>query len=329
MTENIKLNAVYNGNQTIIESGFTMLSKYFVPFTYRLVKEKVIKNMSQSLILTIFSYKHTENNPYPSNEELARMLDVNVKSISPALTNLAASGIINIKKSKRKNVYDFSPLFSSLEKFIIEYKSGNTSVSVKQIIKDVLNKVVPGKQKEESNFKWTKEYEGKKEVATKEVEPKVVLPKSIQKAIDEHKINVFGIAAIEDAYSTYGTSLHESIYVKKIEASIGKDNFSKYFAACIETAYTNNEQPVKQQAPKKKTGKKEIVPGWTGKYDLSKEERDSQCKKIKTDTLEDVNKEIERFTYMNNLTPGNSYLTNMLESLYAKKHKFESIEKAE
>src|SRR5690606_27041655 len=113
--ENKQLKAVYNGNETIINAGFTMQSNYVLPVLARMVKEKILLQSGMDVVQAILSFKHTEDNPFPSRETLALYLGKGIDYVKKALKSIKEAGILPTKKAGRKNTYDFKPFFALLE----------------------------------------------------------------------------------------------------------------------------------------------------------------------------------------------------------------------
>lgn len=338
--KNERLAKVYNGNIKIMEAGFTMLSNYINPLLARMVDEKILTPSAQTIIPVILSYKHTENNPFPSREELGRLLDKSVKAIGNALKAVTDSGILAIKKVGRKNTYDFTPLFDLLEKFIIEMVDKK---NYKVKIADLMKVKVVKKKKSTTDFDEVKKKASEKELVPaegeevpvesveEEKEPEVVLPEEIKKVILAYGIDEAGQEAIGQAYSAYGEHLDVKVFIDKIVASAMKKDFVNYFMKCITNAYKNDEQPQETPVQKQKEGfapngrkivRKEVVPMWLGdkeeqkeakKENLSYEELIEQA-----ETLEDLKEVEEGIKLMFALSPDSKH-GNVLKPLYLTK----------
>jgi hypothetical protein len=298
-----RLNLVYNNSEVIINAGFTMQSNYIVPMLSRMIDEGIINYSAQTLVQTILSYKHTEENPFPSRDELARVLGKSVSYVKKGLKSITEAGILAIEKAGRKNTYSFKPFFALLEKFIIEYKQ-NKNYDVK--IADLMN--VKVQKKEAGSFEWSEEYAGEKEIVPAEetespveevVEEVVpVLPEEISKVTEVYGVDAEGIEAIEKAYTAYSGKLKDAVFIEKIIASVGKKGFVNYFNRCITTAYTNNEQP--KQAPVQKGGyaphhdmtrkpiRKEILPEWMDENYDAEEARKKNEKQKREELVERI-----------------------------------------
>jgi biotin operon repressor len=273
---NLQLEKVYNGSEVIINAGFTMQSNYIVPLLSRMVDEGLINQAGYTLVQTILSYKHTEENPFPSREELARLLGKSVEYVKKGLKSIKEAGILAIVKMGRRNTYDFKPFFTLLEKFIVELKEKN-NYNVK--ISELLN--VKVEKKEEKDFSWTEQYKNnKKEVVPaepvqEEVKEEVgsTLPEELKKVLNVHEIDSEGVKAVEIAYNEYKDKLEIAVFAEKIVASVDKKDFVKYFNKCITNAFVNGEKPkqVSKQNDYAPNGMKiirrEAKPYWFDKYE--------------------------------------------------------------
>jgi hypothetical protein len=325
MTESNKLLAVYNGSEKIAANGFTMQSNYVLPVLARMVNEGLLLQSGADVIQAILTFKHTEENPFPSREGIALLLGKGVDYVKKALKSIKASGIIKIVKAGRKNTYDFKPFFALLEKFIVEFKEKkNHAVKIADLLKVKLQK------KSEKDFSWSEEYTGEdqeivpveEEVQEEEV-LKVNLPKLISDTLKVYGIDSEGVQAVEQAYTLYAGKVDDKLFVEKIVASRGKKNFANYFTTCITSAYTTGEKPkvAAVQEPKNSkhpyTGKKpvrtEIVPDWLEKQmeaeRLAKEEAE---KKEKEKTVE---QKIEEATSVTQLEPIEAELQDWLNTI--------------
>ncbi|MDF2010207.1 hypothetical protein [Priestia megaterium] len=335
-TTNSRLSMVYNGNTTIIEAGFTMTSRYLNPLLARMVDEKIITPSAQTLVQIIFSYKHTEDNPFPSREELGRTLNKSVKAIGNALKAVTDSGILAIKKVGRKNTYDFTPLFNLLEKYIIEYVEKK---NYKVKIADLMKVKVVRKKKSTTDFDEVKKKASEKELVPTEVEeeveekqkPEVVLPEEINAVIQAYGIDEVGKETIVQAYSAYGEKLDVKVFIDKIIASAMKKEFNNYFMTCITNAFKNDEQP--QEAPvqqKQKEGyapngkkivRKEVKPEW-----LDEEKKKEKKKPAGFDEEIASATTVEQLAYIEehiygilNLAPDNKSALHLKELILNKK----------
>jgi DNA-binding MarR family transcriptional regulator len=313
MNENKKLNLIYNNNSVIVSAGFTMKSNYIVPLLSRMVDEGLINKSAETVVQFILQYKHGAENPFPSRDEIARVLGKSVSYVKKALKSIKDAGILFIEKVGRKNTYNFKPFFALLEKFIVEIKEKhNYDVKISELLNVKVDK------KEDQDFSWTENYDSEKETASEETaeekeegktedqSEKVIptiekLPESIQKVIKLYNIDEKGIVAICEAYNTYGKELPEKVYIDKILCSVGKNSFENYFKACIVNASSNNEQSKqinqsKQQPytnhkynykPKQqKIIRKEPVPNWMQDQKKSESIDEAFLKMSKNELLE-------------------------------------------
>lgn len=274
MNENKKIMEVYNNSEIITGAGYTMKSNYIVPMLSRMVDEGIINNSAETVVQLILQYKHGEENPFPSRNEIARVLGKSVSYVKKALKSIKDAGILAIEKAGRKNTYSFKPFFTLLEKFIVELKqNGNYEVK----ISDLLN--VKVQKKEEHDFSWSENYTGEKEIVAEEPkkevvdkgqpEEVVVLPEKLTALLKSNEVDDEGINFVEKKYTAYKDALHVDVFAEKINASVGKTNFIKFFRTCIDNAYINNEQPKQvpsknnyQNNQSKQPTRKEIVPDW-------------------------------------------------------------------
>jgi hypothetical protein len=267
-----KLQLVYNNNETIISNGFTMTSNFITPLLHRMKNEKILNSIGFSLVQIILSHKHTSENPFPSVRVMSELLAVTEKNIKDGIKAIKEAGILAISKVGRKNTYDFTPFFELLEKFIVEYKSGNKSVNVSDLMK---KKVV--RKKSETDFSTVKKGEetviiDTNEETIEEVAEEVVhttLTDKIEKVLKANKVSEQDSQAVAELYEAYGEDLGETLFIEKIMVAGSKDNFLKFFKVCINNAFKNGEKP--QEAPvtasKTKSGTKapirtEKLPTW-------------------------------------------------------------------
>lgn len=297
-SNNVQLNKLYNGNQTIVNSPYTMQSNLLVPMLARMVNEKLIPQKSMDVIQAILSFKHTESNPFPTYKTIARLLGKSEIYVRQAVAAIKKIGILGVKKGKEKlnNEYDFTPFFELLEKFIIKYNESKDGV-IK--VADLLKmKVV--KKSEKKDFSWSEKYKDEeKEVvptepaetvedASEEAEevPEVTLPDDINKVLTAYSVQPEGVQAVKNAYVAFSGKLVNEIFIEKIMASLDKKDFVNYFTKCITTAYTSNEQPKQQQpvqqpntfkpAYSRNKAKSEVTPEWF-EEDKAKEEAERQA----------------------------------------------------
>lgn len=280
--EKSRLGLVYNNNKEIMEAGFTMQSKYLLPLLSRLVDAKLISNFACNVIQTILTYKHTEEMPFPSYGEIARMLNKSEIYVKQAMALIKKSRILGVLKAGRKNVYDFNPLFSLLSKFIVEFKDNNNhSVSVVDLLAS--EPVVAPVEAVEPTPEPTPAPE---EVPVEEpvvAEPvKKQLPDKIFNLLVSNNLTKDDIITVESKYSAYSSDLDDKIFIQKIMASVLKKDFVGYFSKCIDNAYVSGEkpkeeQPMKQQykpAYKAKPGYVEQKPSWFGEKEESTKAND-------------------------------------------------------
>jgi biotin operon repressor len=317
---NLQLEKVYNGNETIINAGFTMQSNYIVPLLSRMVDEGLLNQAGYTLVQTILSYKHTEENPFPSREELARLLGKSVEYVKKGLKSIKEAGILAIVKMGRRNTYDFKPFFALLEKFIIELKEKN-NYTVK--VSELLN--VKVEKKEEKDFSWTEQYKNNKNeiVPVEPVQEEVgaTLPEELKKVLNVYEVDVEGVKAVEKAYNEYKGKLDIAIFAEKIVASVGKKDFVKYFNKCITNAYTSGEKPKQvhtqnEYAPNgRRIIRKEVTPDWLKDYwkENFGEGKETSSEEVKNDykTIEEV------------------IANSTMEELYEQKEQYENLLKSE
>jgi DNA-binding transcriptional ArsR family regulator len=269
---NKQLMKVYNGNEVIAGAGFTMQSNYIVPLLTRMKNEGLISASGSTLIQTILSYKHTEENPYPSIELLMQVLDYSKSTVKKGLASIKDTGLVPVVKQGRKNTYDFTPFFELLTKFIEEFKKKNFVVKVADLIK---KKVV--RKKSETDFSKLKKGEETVIIDTNEateeevIEEAVVpaLPEKIEKVLLANKVSEQDQEAVAELYAIYSGDLDDRLFIQKIVTSAQKKNFIKFFSTCITNAYANNEQPQEApvQSPYKSKGtskptRTEMLPNW-------------------------------------------------------------------
>lgn len=276
MKEN-RLHLIYNGNEKIMNAGFTMQSRYILPVLARMVEEGIIIQSAKDVIQAIFSYKHTEANPYPSRKEIACYLGKSESYVKKALKSIKDAGILIFEKVGRKSTYNFKPFFSLLEKFIIEFKDKK---NVKVKIADLLNiKVVKKSKSSDKLQKIHEKYKVEKTIEKIEtvqeeqqpVEEKVVLPEPIKRAIKVYSVDASGIEAIEKSYAMYKDELDVRIFVDKIIASTDKSKFAEYYTKCINNAYINGEVPSESKKGNKKPIRDEKLPEWFNEEETKEE----------------------------------------------------------
>lgn len=303
MTEikNKQLHAVYNGNETIINSGFTMMSNYVVPVLNRLKVEGIITESALVVMQSIFSFKHTEANPYPTFSKIAKHLGYKEVTVKSAVASIKKAGILGVSKmvdkvtgrTLRNNEYDFTPFFNLVEKFIVEFVQNNNA-DVK--ISDLLGVIIKKKKKSTKDFSSIEKVETEVTKTTPsetlqdapqaiEEEPQPTLPDSILNAISACKIDAEGISAIETAYAM--KMLDDSVIISKIFASKESKKFASYFNVCIRKAIENKEKPEDTPAPNnagqpyyKKSTREDIEPEWWEESQKKKEERPPEPKVI-------------------------------------------------
>jgi hypothetical protein len=292
--EKTQLQKVYNNNERIINAGFMMQSNYILPVLSRMKGEGLINDAGATVVQAILSFKHTEENPFPTRETIAMYLGKGIDYVKKALKSIKKSGVLAIEKSGRKSTYNFKPFFALIEKFIVEFKEKkNFAVKITDLLKA---KVQP---KEEKDFSWSEEYNSEKEVVaaepTEEVQEEVEevvpsLPEGIAKVAEVYNVDTKGMEAIEKAYNAYSDKLHDNIFIEKITASVGKNGFANYFTKCITNAFINNEQPEQAAAPKssnkgynRKVVREEQVPEWLN----------NESKKEETNNTDDFLREKE------------------------------------
>src|SRR5699024_664821 len=152
-SNNKRLQMVYNNNQVIMDAGYTMQSNYILPVLSRMVDEKIINISAQTVVQTILTYKHTEDNPFPSRDEIALRLGKSISYVKKALSSIYNAGILIAEKKEkdaRGNTYNFAPFFALVEKFIIEFKE-KKNIAVK--IKDLIDTHIVNKPVE--SFEWS------------------------------------------------------------------------------------------------------------------------------------------------------------------------------
>ncbi len=249
MNENKQLEKVYNGNQTIMNAGFTMVSNYIVPVLARMKAEKLITISAQNVMQTLLQFKHSEEAPYPSQKTIGELLGFSEEYAKKAVGVLRKAGILGTTLINKVNHYDLTPFFDLVEKFIFEFKhNGKRDIKIAELLEKDVD--VQGKK---HDFSWAKEY-NKEEVA------EVVLPESINNVVKLYNVDSEGIDAIEKAYAIYSEKVSDKLFCEKIIASSDKKNFKSFFNKCISNAYMNNEQPKEQAKPQ--TPSKEVVPEW-------------------------------------------------------------------
>src|SRR5699024_8754092 len=181
-----RLTMVYNNNEVITGAGFTMQSNYILPLLARMVDEGIINNSAQTVVQTILQYKHTEENPFPSRDEVARMLGRTVSYVKKALSSIKNAGILLIEKVGRKNTYNFKPFFDLLEKFIVEFKD-NKNTDIK--IADLLN--INVQKEEEQDFSWSEDYKDTgKNIVSEDVQEETVANQSQNHSLPQHILQV-------------------------------------------------------------------------------------------------------------------------------------------
>ena len=272
MEKNVQLNAVYNGNQTIIEAGFGMVSNYIVPMLNRMRLEKILTTSACAVVQTILSHKHTAKNPFPARETIAEMLGIDIETVSKALKSIRKAGILNILKvidektglEKKNNMYDFKPFFAVLEKFIIEFKY-NKNKDVK--IADLMSIQVEKKEckRDFSAIKPAPSVAVQDAPQAVEEVPVVVLPEVISNTLNTLQINAEGIQAVQTAYTKLGAEVSAEMFVEKIVASKAKKNFTSYFTICIQNAYNNKEVVAPKSSGGRKVTREETKPEWFDK----------------------------------------------------------------
>ncbi len=307
-----QIEKVYNGNEIIATSGFTMQSNYILPLLNRMVNEKIIVQAAATLVQAILTYKHTEENPYPSREELARFLGVSVSYVKKGLASIKEAGILSIVKSGRKNTYSFKSFFTLLEKFIIEYKKKkNYGVKIAELLKI---KVVK-KETEEDQFQWAEEYAGEKEIVPAAVpaeeteESETTLPEEINRVVEAYGISSEGVKAIQQSYAAYGDKLDKKVFIEKIVASLEKKDFVKYYNTCITSAFVAGEKPTIQRKPAVTGGKKfvreEAIPEWMQTKEDKPVQRTTAERISELTTLEQIEEERKQVQIVLNLSPDN------------------------
>lgn len=329
-TTNNRLNMVYNGNETIMNAGFTMKSNFALPLLSRMVDEGLINHSASTVVQTILQYKHTEDNPFPSRDEIARLLGKSVSYVKKALNSIKDAGVLAIEKAGRNNTYSFKPFFSLLEKFIVEYKD-NKNYKVK--ISELLN--VSVQKKEEQDFSWSENYTGEKEVikdeevsefSVEEKEDDIQLPEEIMNTALHNEVNDTGMKAIEKAYNTYSGKIDDIIFMEKISYASYKDNFINYFNTCIANAYINKEQPKQKSSKQKgypnnniKQTNKEVIPEWFEDKDKSKKYKSNPEKIAEStfDGLKNLKSEFEEFMSLD-IMKGNDSLKLNLKQVNAR-----------
>ncbi|MEY8748956.1 hypothetical protein [Alkalicoccobacillus gibsonii] len=81
-----------------------------------------------AIAFDILTFKHDERNPFPSHELLAERHDVQVRSITNAVSSLVKKGLFIVEKGKyagmdkRKNTYDVTPLLNLFASFIEKFR---------------------------------------------------------------------------------------------------------------------------------------------------------------------------------------------------------------
>lgn len=298
MNTNTKLKEVYNDSEIIAGSGFTMKSNYILPLVSRMIDEGIINNSAGTVVQMVLQYKHDKENPFPSREELARVLGKSVSYVKKALKSIKDAGILAIEKSGRSNTYSFKPFFALLEKFIVEMKQ-NKNFDV--LISDLLNiKIQKKEEKEEHDFSWSENYSSEKEIVAEEKEEvkddsekpeeteEIVLPEKLNTLLKANSVGKEGIEEVKNMYNAYKDRVHEDVFADKIIASVGKNNFSIYFNKCLNNAYRNSEQPkqVQTKSNYQKQGKEEVQPDWFEK-DYSVKNTDEPKQKPKQLTEEE------------------------------------------
>lgn len=278
--KNKQLSAVYNGNETIINEGFTMSSRYIVPLLARMKDEKILNESACVVIQTIFSFKHTEANPYPTNETIAQLLGRTVDSVKKALKSIRKAGVLAIMKvidkktgkEKRNSMYDFKPFFTVLEKFIIEFKNQNYDVSISELMEMKVTKseskkdfpsIKPAQKKVVTQAPSETPQDAPQAIVSL---PATTLPEAITNKLNALKIDSEGVQAVEVAYDKLGSELSTEMFLQKIGSSCLKKNFANYFTTCIENAYNSNEQLAPKSSGSRKTANSENTPGWLGKH---------------------------------------------------------------
>lgn len=267
MTNTNRLKMVYNDNQVIMDAGFTMQSNYILPVLSRMVDEGLLLVSGQTVIQAILSFKHTEDNPYPTRDTLARLLGKSVSYIRKALKSISDAGLLLYEKSGRNNTYNFKPFFSLLERFITEFRTKkNFTIKIKDLM------LFTKGNKEEKDFSWTEDIKEEEvaEVTEEVIEEEIVevsLPDKIVTVLKSNNICNEGIEAVTIKYTAYKDKLDEKLFMQKISASAGKKNFIAFFNTCIDNAYINDEKPMEKTASNNQnnSGKVEMIPEWFNK----------------------------------------------------------------
>lgn len=342
--KNHHIEKIYNGREIIINAGFTMQSNYIVPLLSRMVDEGLLNQAGYTLVQAILSYKHTEENPFPSREELARLLGKSLEYVKKGLKAIKQAGIILIEKVGRRNTYNFKPFFTLLEKFIIEFKEKkNYDVKISELLNIKVEKKV--EKTEEKDFSWAEQYKDNQKEAVpsepvQEVEPvkeevKEVgstLPEELKKVLTVHGVDSEGVKAVEIAYNEYKDKLEVAVFAEKIIASVGKKDFSSYFNVCITNAYINGEKPKQVYTQNEYTPngritiRKEAEPDWMKGFfkerfgeekETSSEEVNNEYKTIEDEEVKNEYKTIEEVI-----------ANSTMEELYERKERYEKLIKS-
>jgi DNA-binding transcriptional regulator YhcF (GntR family) len=118
---------VWNGSQAILDAQYLMLPHGVAGFLRRLSKENILSADYGLVFEIILEHKHDRENPFPSQEVLAKKAGISVDAVGQAIAHLTACGLIRkVKKPKGKGVsYDIQPFIEKFERFLAQYTKEN------------------------------------------------------------------------------------------------------------------------------------------------------------------------------------------------------------
>lgn len=141
---------VWNNSQAILDAQYLMLPHGVLGFFRRLSKENILSADYGLIFLLILEHKHDENNPFPSQELLAKKAGLHPRKIAEAIGQLVACGLIRKVKREGKGIeYDIQPFIYKFERFLEQYtRENNYNVDVKALFtEEELNAVEELKEK--------------------------------------------------------------------------------------------------------------------------------------------------------------------------------------
>lgn len=262
-----KLLQIYDGLEVFAgEEKYIVLPQCSFHLFKRMSDARVVSLDRLMVATEILTYKHTERFPYPSHALLAKLFNVDERSIINSVKALCEAGLFVKMKGlygldKRKNVYDVRPLLKVIACFQEAENRGEFVVDLKAFCEDVLSgKIQPKRvdldQPAEASEAPSEAPQEERKVNVPEYDAPAEIQAVLDNVDDEYKVKIINALKTKQGQHL-STEATVSVLNRIIDRKASHEVSKAYITTALSKA-SNESENATQGNLKRSSGMKQL-----------------------------------------------------------------------